>query len=278
MTHFSKKALPILGLGLMLNSQTPQLHAQSIQLTDSTRANRIGSCDSLILKFEELREIKSYEKGEVLLKRVLEICPDNSIYWGKLAYNYLELADNTYSDKKPLSKKDRLSLFEKALEASRKSIQLDSLNLFSYEYMSIGFAGKLSLSSYRQQAILADSVRIYAEKAIEVNPENDNAFHILGRWNYEVANLNWLIKLFSEFFIGVVPEGSYEKAFTYFKKATEINDYPVHHYWLGLNYLKMGNKEEAKNEFLKSINSKSGFHNDDYFRNLSRKELRNNFD
>jgi tetratricopeptide (TPR) repeat protein len=278
MKYFSKKALPALGLGIVLSGQNFSLKANSRTLSDTLSINRQVSCDTLIAKFDELRSLKEFEKGEKVMLQALEHCPDNSIYWGKLSLNYFEAADNTYLKNKSVNKDNKLILFKKGLEAARICAQKDSLNKDAYEYMSMGYAGILSLSSYKQQAILADSVRIYAEKSIWVDPQNDRAYHILGRWHYEVANLNWLIKLFSELFIGVAPEGSYEIALSYFKKAVEINDYPIHNYWLGLNYLKMGNNTEAEKSFRKAIASKSGQQNDEFFWDLSRKILADKFD
>lgn len=140
--------------------------------------------------------------------------------------------------------------------------------------MSMAYVGILSLSSYKTQARLADSVRIYAEKAVIVDPQNDRAFHILGRWHFEVAKLNWLIRLFSELFTGTALEGSFELALQYFQKAVQINDFPVHHYWIGLNNLKMNRENEATKAFQKSIRAIGGQYNDDYFRELPRKELK----
>jgi len=278
MAYFSKKALPLLGLGLLLHTQTQKLHASSIIMGDSLNVKENVICDSLLTQFKEKRKLKDYKAGEKILFEILDHCPDNSTYWGKLALNYFEEADNTYGKNKSLNKSSKIDLFEKGLEAAQMSAKKDSLYTNAYEYIAMGFAGKLSVSSYRQQAILADSVRIYAEKAVQADPNNDRAYHILGRWHYEVANLSWLIKLFSELFIGVAPNGSYENAFTYFQKAAEINDFPLHQYWLGLNFLKMGNNIEAENSFRKSILAKGGQHNDDYFRELSQKILDEKFD
>ncbi len=278
MISFSKKALPILGLGLIFHVPSQKLHAHSITCNDSLKVKETAICDSLIALFNEKRELKEFKEGERILLEVLDYCPENSQYWSKLALNYFEEADNTYAKNKPLNKTTKISLFEKGLHAAKISATKDSLNTLAYENISMGFAGKLSLSSYRQQAILADSVRIYAEKSIQVDPNNDRSYHILGRWHYEVANLNWLIKLFSELFIGVVPQGSYEKALTYFQKAAEISDAPLHHYWLGLDYLKMGKTKEAEESFKKALHAKGGNYNNEYVRELSLKILNEKYD
>ena len=35
-------------------------------------------------------------------------------------------------------------------------------------------------------------------KAIQINPDNHRAYHILGRWHYEVSKLSWVIKKLSK--------------------------------------------------------------------------------
>lgn len=237
------------------------------------RQSGLISCDSLIAQFKLQRRKQNYIEAEKLVLEAIKQCPDNSSYWASLSLNYLESADNSYSGSTKISKRNKMDRFKKGLEAARVSAQKDSLNKDAYEYMSMAHAGILSLSSYTQQARLADSVRIYAEKAVEVDPENDRAFHILGRWHFEVAKLNWLILLFSELFTGTAPQGSFEEALAYFEKSVEINDFPVHHYWKGITQLELNLYNEARLSFEKAQSAKGGQHNDEHFRKLAKQQL-----
>jgi tetratricopeptide (TPR) repeat protein len=263
--------VPIFSVGLSIFSLSP-VQGQVSEIKDSTWG-KTQQCDSLMKEFKVYRRNQEFEKAEKIAKAALEQCPENSIYWGNLALNYLESADNSYSGSKKTAKKNKLNLFNLGLEAARISAEKDSMNKDAYEYMSMAHAGILSLSSYTTQAKLADSVRIYAEKSVEVDPKNDRAFHILGRWHYEVAQLNWLIKFFSELFAGTAPEGSYENALFYFEKAASINDFPVHYYWIAKTHIKMGETKKAIQNLEKAIQSKGGQHNDAYFRRLSKEEI-----
>ena len=62
--------------------------------------------------------------------------------------------------------------------------------------------GRISLvSGTRERVTLASDVKYYAETAIRLNPNNFRACHILGRWNYEVSNLNIAEKSFARTFL-----------------------------------------------------------------------------
>jgi tetratricopeptide (TPR) repeat protein len=94
--------------------------------------------------------------------------------------------------------------------------------------------GRLSLvGSIKERVELAKDVRIYAENAVRLDPNNFKAYHILGRWNYEVSNLNMAEKAFAKIFYGGLPNASMQQAIYDFNKSRTINPNFV------LNYLEL---------------------------------------
>jgi tetratricopeptide (TPR) repeat protein len=201
-------------------------------------------------------------------------CEDGDKILTDITLKYLELGDNTYNEKERGNKKFRKQYFETGVEWAEKAIEANEDNHLAYEMKSTAFAALVSVSGLKDQAYLADSVRIYAEKALELNPENDRAIHILGRWHYEVAQISGFTKMMGRIFLGHAPEGSMETAIEYFQKAASIDDYPIHRYWLGMGYLKNGEKEKALKEFRYLQNLPDEFKNDEHFKKEARKELK----
>lgn len=237
-----------------------------------------AECDSLILKSIEFRHQKEFAKDELMLTNAIPVCADKISIYTELAILLIEKADNVYNENGKLDEKERLNSFKQALSYAKKAMAIDSTHKLALEYTSIAFAGILSVSSMYQQAHLADSVRIYAEKIIFYDDTNDRAYHILGRWHYEVAQLGWFVPFISKVFFGVSPDGSYDKAIYYFKKAVQVHDYVVHNYWLGMAYLKNKDLDKAKNIFLHIQELESTEYNDDYFKEKSRTILKEEFD
>jgi len=84
------------------------------------------------------------------------------------------------------------------------------------------------------------------KKAIRLNPQFDQSYLVLGIYYREVANLNWILKLFAETFFGELPPGTNESAIKMLNKAIELKPGAImHHYELGLTYLVMDDEREA---------------------------------
>ena len=69
----------------------------------------------------------------------------------------------------------------------------------------------------------------------------------MGRWHYNVAELTWYERGIASLVYATPPQGSYDEAITYFKKAMEANPKDIRHYlWLGKSYYAKSRYQEAK--------------------------------
>jgi hypothetical protein len=67
---------------------------------------------------------------------------------------------------------------------------------------------------------MSREVKAEAERALALNPKDDRAMHVLGRWNREIARLNVFEKTAAKVAFGGVPEGaSMNDAVTWLEKA-----------------------------------------------------------
>jgi tetratricopeptide (TPR) repeat protein len=93
-----------------------------------------------------------------------------------------------------------------------------------------------------------------AEKAVQLNPKNDLAYLVLAKWNFEMSNLNPILRGIAQVLYGQVPASSQEKAVEYFKKAISIApDRIAHHFGYAQALDRMGKKEEARAEYRKVL-------------------------
>jgi tetratricopeptide (TPR) repeat protein len=108
--------------------------------------------------------------------------------------------------------------------------------------------GRVSLiSGSKERVMLARDVKHYAENAIRLDPNNFRAYHILGRWNYEVSDLNIAEKSFARLFYGKLPSASLEDAILDFEKSRSINPGFI------LNYLELARAYHRLNDDKKAI-------------------------
>jgi tetratricopeptide (TPR) repeat protein len=107
--------------------------------------------------------------------------------------------------------------------------------------------GRISgVSTTKERVILAKDVKHYAENAIRLDPTNFRAYHILGRWNYDVSDLNVAERSFARMFYGKLPEASLDDAITDFEKSRSL--YPgfiLNYYELARSYHRMGQDKKA---------------------------------
>mmetsp|Transcript_25190 Transcript_25190/g.30495 ORF Transcript_25190/g.30495 Transcript_25190/m.30495 type:complete len:332 (+) Transcript_25190:416-1411(+) len=107
--------------------------------------------------------------------------------------------------------------------------------------------GRLALySDNKTKVSLCDKVKEEAEEAIRLNPNDDMAWHCLGRWNYEVANVNPVVKVVMKHWYGGDISATYADAIHHYSKAAAIAPTRPHHqYELAKVQLKMGNRDTA---------------------------------
>lgn len=101
--------------------------------------------------------------------------------------------------------------------------------------------GRTSLTLGKKARVQrATEIRADALKAIELNPQQDGAFHVMGRWNAEIMRLSGIERFFAKSFLGgaVFSEASWANAVAYMKRAVALRpEFIYHHYDLALIYI-----------------------------------------
>src|SRR5450432_270329 len=107
--------------------------------------------------------------------------------------------------------------------------------------------GRISkVSTTKERVILARDVKYYVDKAIRLDPSNFRAYHILGRWNYDVSDLNVAERSFSRVFYGKLPNASLDDAISDFEKSRSLNPaFILNYYELARSYHRMGQDKKA---------------------------------
>ena len=221
---------------------------------------------------DSIDKLDSNKMYDLELKKISEniiiYSDDVDMYW-RLARVHFELADQ--SQEKKMHKKH----FYPGLEAAKKALILNS---FSYEanHWYAVLIGKIGLLEGTEKKIKNSyEVKKYALKAIELNPDNDGTYHVMGRWHYELANLSWIEKKIASWVYETPPKGGFEDAIIFFNKAIENNPEDIrNHLWLGKTYLKKDNIDKAKNSFKLLLNLKPSDNSDRNMQNEAEKILK----
>lgn len=113
--------------------------------------------------------------------------------------------------------------------------------------------GRTSLTLGKKERVRrAGEIRTDALRAIELNPRQDGAFHVMGRWNAEIMRLSSFQRFFAKSFLGgaIFSQASWPNAVSYMKKAIEIRpQFIYHHYDLALIYMDTKQWALARQQF-----------------------------
>jgi tetratricopeptide (TPR) repeat protein len=108
--------------------------------------------------------------------------------------------------------------------------------------------GKMSpFMSIKEQVKAAPRIKESADKAIALDPKDDTAWYILGKWNRVLADMNTVKRAMAGVLFGSLPKGSNEEAERDMRKALELNpDRLMHYIELGRIYAQMGRINDAR--------------------------------
>ncbi len=113
--------------------------------------------------------------------------------------------------------------------------------------MAIAIGRIVLRKSGKEKIVYVKDLKAYAEKAIAVNPKNFRAWHILGKWHYEVSNLSGFERTAAKIFFGALPAASFQSAINCYEKAKAINATSI------LNYLELAKAYNKKGDKTKAI-------------------------
>jgi tetratricopeptide (TPR) repeat protein len=105
----------------------------------------------------------------------------------------------------------------------------------------------LSILPIKEQVAASPRIKESVDKALALDPKDDTAWHILGRWNRVLADVNTMKRVLAGVLFGSLPKGSNEEAEHALRKAIELNpDRLMHYIELGRIYAQMGRKDDAR--------------------------------
>lgn len=185
-------------------------------------------------KFQHEEALASYLPAEKLV-------PDDPALLVKIARQYaLRMSDLP-------NEKDQIASGRTALRYSERAVALAPNECDPHLSVAICW-GKLSPFLGNQEKVAASrKIKDAATRAVKLNPKNDYAWHLLGRWHQALANMGAATRTVAKLIYGALPPASNDDAVACFKKAIELNPKRlIHSVELGRTYAMMGRDDEAR--------------------------------
>jgi tetratricopeptide (TPR) repeat protein len=198
----------------------------------------------LISNSDVKHEADDYSATFELLKQAEELEANNfEVIW-RLARVHFDFSDN--SEDEAVISKNIYSGFDFA----ERALAMDTTRAESHKWYGILIARVGELEGKKQTILNSYEVKEHTLKAIELDPDDDGNYHVMGRWNYKLADLSWVERKIAGIIYATPPQASFEDARQFFGKAIELEPDDIrNHVWLGKTYEALDDVEAAKNSY-----------------------------
>jgi tetratricopeptide (TPR) repeat protein len=150
-------------------------------------------------------------------------------------------------------KNRRDSLYAVGRVYAERAVRADSMGADGHYALAM-VLGRLSRTkSSKERVRYAKIIYDEAMRAIELNPNQDNAHHVLGAWNAEVKRLSGLQRFFAKtlFGGGFMGKATWDDAVRHLERAVEINPQHIYHRLeLAEVYVDLGRYSKAREQLL----------------------------
>jgi tetratricopeptide (TPR) repeat protein len=203
--------------------------------------SRAEDADALIQKGDQFdKQLQPKEALEDYLP-ANKLEPNNVSLLVRIARQYRHMMSDTSS------KKEKLRLGYISLEFATRAATLAPNNAEAQLSPAISYGKMLPFMASKDQVTASPKIKASVDRALQLDPSNDNAWHILGRWNRVLANVNTVKRVLAKALYGELPVTTNEAAEKCLLKAIEINpNRCIHYIELGRIYAQMGRKEDAR--------------------------------
>jgi tetratricopeptide (TPR) repeat protein len=127
------------------------------------------------------------------------------------------------------------------------ALKIDPVSSEANTSMAIMLGRTTLTKSGKEKVIAAKDLKKHVDAAIKANAANFLAWHVLGRWHYEISNLNFIEKAAVKMFYGGFPPSSLKESIAAFEKAKALKP------GFMLNYLELAKAYHRNNENEKAI-------------------------
>lgn len=218
------RMLLIIGMGCLLQSKVA---AQDV--------------DYLIKQGMELEKQMKDQEALVKYLEALKLSP-NSVPALCKASELYSILGNRLSDKKK-----KVEYFTAAQNYGKSALALSPSEADPNYVLAVAMGRMALISSGKEKVQHVREIKKYCDAALAANPQHIRATHVLGKWYFEVATLNFAERAALKVIYGGLPAASLADAIRYFEKVRTMEPSFV------LNYLELAKAYKENGQSDKSI-------------------------
>lgn len=193
--------------------------------------------NAVIKEADRLEAIPDEKAAFLKFKEALKIQPSNLYALTKCS----ELCARIGGREK-VNKKLRDEYYETAVIYAKTALRLYPESDEANVAMALAIGKSILLKGGKEKISAVKDLKAYADKAIAENPRNFKAWHILGKWNYEVSNLSGIERAGAKVMYGGLPSASLKTSIACYEKAKTLSPSFI------LNYLELAKAYNRNDE------------------------------
>lgn len=198
-------------------------------------------------EIDRLREEGEFRQAFARLNSLRSDHPDHPGVLWRLARTKVDLGEQAERED------EQERFYREALVDAEAAVAADSTSAQAFLAAAIA-AGRVGLiAGTREKVERSREVKEYVDRALELNPDMPAAYHVRGRWNYEVASLGFFSRAVVRTVYGGLPDASYEAAVEDFERSIELDERVVDRLELGRTYLALDQEARARAQFERAL-------------------------
>jgi len=181
-----------------------------------------------------------YSGAETLYLNQLSIDLSKSGAYWRLSRLFISIADVSPA-------KDREGFYRTAERYARKCIMTNVENADGHTWLAASLGNIAMYEGGETKVQLSREIHRELLRALELNPNDDVAYSILGSFYRALGGISWIERQLANLLLGGVPDGGYPEAETALKKAITLAPQVMRHqYEIGMLYRDWDRIDEAK--------------------------------
>lgn len=202
---------------------------------------------AVILKEAERLEL-GFREADALLKykEVLKYQPTNLTALCKSA----DLSSRV--GHRQTNKTIKAEYFHAAKSYAEQAIKVNPRSPDANFVMAVAMGRMAMLTGGKEKIKYVNEIKRYAENTLKYDPNNFKAYHVLGKWNYEVSNLSSFERTMAKLLFGGLPGASLKDAIKYYEKSRSLEpNFSINYLELAKAYHRNGEDKKAIDLLLK---------------------------
>jgi tetratricopeptide (TPR) repeat protein len=253
------RKISILGIFVLLVGAAIFLSAQ-------TADERIKKGDEYYAQLDDAKALEEYLAAA-------QADPNNYEAQWKASRSLIDVGDLVNTKEKGYEDKQK-KYYKDAETYARKAVALNANDTWGHFYLSASLGKYALLLGKKDQIAMSKEIKVAIDKAIELDGNNDLAYHALGRWQRRMAEIGGAKRLFGSILYGSIPKGSFEESEKALKKAVELKpDYINHHLELGRTYVSLEKYDLAAQEFQTCLDLNISLAKDNTYKEEAKQEM-----